>query len=412
MTTNDPGVSTQSSAGIVLDDRAYAAWSHIALDRAVGSRTFGVKDVIDVIGMPTSCGFEPWRDRIATQDAVVVRRLRAAGWDPVGKTHTAQFAYADPPPTLNPMAPSRTPGGSSTGSAVAVARGHVAMALGTQTGGSTIRPAAYCGVTGMKPSFGVVPVDGIHPVAPSLDTIGIIAASVAVATDAAHAMGAIDDAGLRVAMASGSPRTIAMFDDVGPLHQDAAASTAWRRITKALDGVMTRSVPLPPIDLDRAIELHVTLMAVEAWPYHAERFTTPESRYYGAKMRMLLERGRDLAGRTRSADQLGPLRSELQGLGNAVPDDGVLLMPATIGSPPDRHETGSSRLCMPWTALGLPVVVVPWRIALAEGEPQSGGVQVIGQWGCDDVVLSVASDVERQLHEAGLLAVSQRMPWT
>jgi len=403
-----PRSGSASTAGIVLDDRAYAAWSHVALHRPVDARSFGVKDVIDVEGMPTACGFEPWRSRIATEDATVVRRLRAAGWDPVGKTHTAQFAYADPPPTLNPADPTRTPGGSSTGSAVAVARGHVPMALGTQTGGSTIRPAAYCGVVGMKPSFGIVPLDGVHPVSPSLDTIGIIAATTAVTADSAHAIGVIDDAGLRRARTGDIPETVAVLSDARPLLEDEAADAAWRTVSSVLaGGVMTRSAAVPRIDFDRIIQLHVELMAIEAWPVHAERAETPDAEYYGEKMRRMLEIGRDLSSTTRPTDRLLPLRSELNGLASAVPDDGVLLMPATVGAPPERTGTGSSRLCMPWTVLGLPVVVVPWSVTLPDGGTEIGGVQVIGQHGADDVVLSVAATVEQLLVAAALHPNSQ-----
>ena len=403
MTSNGDWSGSASVARIVRDDRAYAAWSYVALDRLVSYRSFGVKDVIDVERMPTACGFEPWRDRIAASDAAVVRRLRAAGWDPVGKTHTAQFAYADPPPTLNPTDPTRTPGGSSTGSAVAVARGHVPMALGTQTGGSTIRPAAYCGVVGMKPSLGVVPIDGIFPMTPSIDTVGIIAATTAIAAKAAHATGAIDDVGLLTATMGEPPGTVMMFDDVGPLLEDAEARTAWQSIADVLaDGITTRRTHLPVIDLTRAVKLHLELMAVEAWPLHAERAKTPEAAYYGTKMLKLIELGRGLSSTTRPSDRLTPLRSELDGLARAVPDDGVLLMPATVGSPPDRAGTGSSRLCMPWTVLGRPVVVIPWRVTMPDGRVEIGGVQVIGQHGADDVVLATAAAVERRLIAASL----------
>jgi len=397
------GTPHSSTADIVLDDRAYAAWTHVALERAVDDYSFGVKDVIDVAGMPTSCGFEPWRTRIASEDATVVRRLRAAGWDPVGKTHTAQFAYADPPPTLNPLDPTRTPGGSSTGSAVAVARGHVRMALATQTGGSTIRPAAYCGVVGMKPSFGVVPVDGIHPVARSLDTIGIIARSVATAADAARASGAIDETGWTLSTDASACPTLATFADVRPLLEDAASTSAWLQVLNAAtDGPSVRRQVLPELDLGRIVDLHVRLMAVEAWPVHAEAFATPQAAYYGPKLRRLLELGRELSATTVAADHLEPLRAGLSGLEAAVPDDGVLLMPATVGPPPERHETGSSRLCMPWTVLGMPVVVVPWRLRLPDGQVSRGGIQVVGQHGSDAAVLTAAAAMEQKLHVAGM----------
>lgn len=396
-----PDRPRSSSAQVVLDDRAYAAWSHVDVDASVSDRSFAAKDVIDVAGMPTACGFEPWRDRIATTDASVVGSLRAAGWDPIGKTHTAQFAFSDPPPTLNPFDPTRTPGGSSTGSAVAVARGHVRMALATQTGGSTIRPAAYCGVVGMKPSFGTVALDGVHPVAPSLDTIGIIADSVATVAQAALDIGAVE----RTQHTGGGPRPseVVAFDDASALLETDAAIEAWRRVMAAVGpSIVTGTRPLPVLDLGRIVEQHVRVMALEAWPFHAEVLEGPHADFYGPKLRRLLELGRDLTGTADPTVLLRALRGDLAGLAACVPDGGVLLMPATVANPPDRTETGSSRLCMPWTVLGAPVVVVPWQVRLGDGSVERGGVQVVGAHGSDAAVLAAAQEAEDSIRAAGL----------
>lgn len=390
-----------SRASVVLDDRAFAAWSHISLEPTGERNPFAVKDVIDVAGMPTSCGFEPWRDRIATEDATVVARLRAAGWDPIGKTHTAQFAFSDPPPTLNPFDPTRTPGGSSTGSAVAVSRGHVGMALATQTGGSTIRPAAYCGVVGMKPTYGVVPMDGIHPVAPSLDTIGIIADSVATTAETARDLAIIERSDLARPGEAAIP-VVASFGDVRPLLETDAAVESWRLVMAAIaTSIGTHDRPIPQLDLDRTVEQHVRLMALEAWPFHATTFAGAEGAFYGPKLRRLLALGRDLTGTAEPQEILRNLRHGLAGLAAAVPEDGVLLMPATVSGPPVRTETGSSRLCMPWTVLGAPVVVVPWEVRLPDGSIERGGVQVVGPRGADAAALLVAEIVERSLRAAG-----------
>lgn len=392
-----------TTATIAVDDRAYAAWSHLALGQAISPRSFGVKDVIDVLGMPTACGFEPWRDRTASADAVAVQRLRTMGWEAIGKTHTAQFAFSDPPPTLNPLDASLTPGGSSTGSAVAVSRGHVAMALATQTGGSTIRPAAYCGVVGMKPSFGVVPVDGIHPVAPSLDTLGIISDSVTTMMAAARGVGAVQGGAPEVERDHALPQAVHILSDMGTLLQDDAAIEAWGCVADSLmQGLGATPRRMPVVDLPRAIELHISVMAVEAWSFHARIFESPEAAYYGPKLRALLEKGRELAATTRSEHYLAPLRSTLADLARSVPEDGVLLMPATIGRAPERSQTGSSQLCMPWTVLGLPVVVVPWVTRLPDGRTESGGVQIIGQHGADDEVLTAAAVVEKRLRAGRL----------
>src|SRR6266478_5368146 len=138
----------------------------------------GIKDIYDVFDWPTAAGSRLWAQSIARRDATVVERLRQAGAVFIGKTVTTQYASFDPPPTRNPWHPGRTPGGSSSGSAAALACGMCLGALGSQTGGSITRPASYCGVAGCKPSYGRVSASGIVPLAPSMDHPGPIARSV------------------------------------------------------------------------------------------------------------------------------------------------------------------------------------------------------------------------------------------
>src|SRR5262245_33716350 len=135
----------------------------------------GVKDIFDVFDMPTGCGSKRWANSYARRDATVVERLRQAGAVIMGKTVTTAFASFDPPVTRNPWNLDRTPGGSSSGSAAAVACGMCLGALASQTGGSITRPASYCGVYSLKPTYGRVSVDGVLPLAPSLDHIGVMA---------------------------------------------------------------------------------------------------------------------------------------------------------------------------------------------------------------------------------------------
>src|SRR3954468_20117419 len=135
----------------------------------------GVKDLYDVFDWPTAAGSKRWANSFARQDCPVIGRLRSAGAVLMGKTVTVAYAAFDPSPTRNPWNADRTPGGSSSGSAAAVACGMCLAALGTQTGGSITRPASYCGVYGLKPSYGRVSVDGVLPLAPSLDHVGALA---------------------------------------------------------------------------------------------------------------------------------------------------------------------------------------------------------------------------------------------
>src|SRR5947209_5072749 len=139
----------------------------------------GVKDIIATRGIPTRMGSRIFANHVPTHSAWVVRRLEALGGLVMGKTVTTEFAYRTPGKTRNPWNPAHTPGGSSSGSAAAVAAGFVPVSIGTQTLGSVIRPAAFCGVVGYKPSFGAISRTGVHPFAPTLDTLGVFARSVA-----------------------------------------------------------------------------------------------------------------------------------------------------------------------------------------------------------------------------------------
>ena len=139
---------------------------------ALSGIPFGVKDIIETRGLATEYGSAIYKGRIGTADATIVRELRRRGGALLGKTCTTAFAYRTPGPTRNPRNLAHTPGGSSSGSAAAVVAGMVPFALGTQTRGSVLRPASYCGVTGFKPSYGVLPMEGVLPLAKSLDTLG------------------------------------------------------------------------------------------------------------------------------------------------------------------------------------------------------------------------------------------------
>ena len=160
-----------------LDDSIHA-WVQVLpqpqiADGPLAGIPFGAKDIMETRALVTEYGSPIYKGRHGTEDAAMIRRLESLGAILLGKTHTAQFAHRSPAPTRNPRNLEHTPGGSSSGSAAAVAAGMVPFALGTQTAGSILRPASYCGITGFKPTFGTLPLDGVLPFSRSLDTLGL-----------------------------------------------------------------------------------------------------------------------------------------------------------------------------------------------------------------------------------------------
>ena len=184
----------EARSRIAALDAGIEAWVKLVPDARGGAAgplagvPVGIKDIIDVAGLPTRYGAAAFAHRTPSRDATVVSRLRAAGAAVIGKTHTTQFAYLDTAPTRNPWKRDHTPGGSSSGSAAAVASGMVPLALGTQTVGSGPRLAAYCGIVGLKASWGRVSTAGVIDLARSFDHVGVLCRSV---LDAATALGVI-----------------------------------------------------------------------------------------------------------------------------------------------------------------------------------------------------------------------------
>ncbi len=380
----------------------------------------GVKDIIDVGGLPTAAGSERRRHDRARADARVVQRLRDAGAVIVGKTVTTQFACFDPPPTRNPLADDRTPGGSSSGSAAAVAAGHVPLALATQTGGSITRPASYCGVCGYKPTFGAVSVAGCFPVAPSLDHVGLIAARVEdLYAAAACVVESVPEepsahTWLRARLETAAPRgwwpaadvrhesitarlralRVAVIDEPLATHCSDDARAAFRTACTALAsaGLGLQPANLPP-DFDDVWSVHRVLMAAEAAAVHESSFRRqPEE--YRPNVRSLIEEGLGIrateyiAARRRQRE----LRETTIRAAFATAD--VLLCPATADSAPDRSTTGSPVCNSPWSLLGLPTVSFP-AARFADGLPAC--IQWVGRPFADAALLELSAAVQNAL---------------
>jgi Asp-tRNA(Asn)/Glu-tRNA(Gln) amidotransferase A subunit family amidase len=344
---------------------------------------FGVKDIIDVAGLPTAYGV----DFVTTHpsiDAWCVAALRAAGAVPIGKTHTTAFAFRDPAITRNPRDPSRSPGGSSAGSAAAVAAGDVPFALGTQTLGSVLRPAAYCGVVGYKPTWGRIPVGGVMPSAPSMDTLGIIAADVTTARRAADALLALED------RAPNAPRLGLALGYFRELIEPATRSAIERAVARLREsGLGVDDVTLPGC-VEESAEYARRLQAAEVWISSGAWLAGKPVPHWVAKA---LE-----AGRATGAAAYRSIRAWREAQRPNVDAifekvDAVIMPCANLA--PEFGTTGDPTPLSPWTFFGLPAIAVPIGDDAATKLPHS--MQIVAPAGADGRLLDVAARIETAL---------------
>ncbi len=354
----------------------------------------GIKDIIDVEGMPTENGTPIDAGRLPAADATVVRRLKAAGAVILGKTVTTEFAYYHPGKTRNPHDPAHTPGGSSQGSAAAVAAGMVPFALGSQTNGSVIRPASFCGAVGFKPSFGAIPRTGVLPVAGSLDHIGVFARTVEDAAlaglmmgpDGADADARTDPGPLMATALSAPPVTPALAFVRTPYWERAEPATreAFAELTAAL-GAACDDVELPG-PFAAAAGWVGTIMAAEMarnLGHYIDR--APEQT--SEKIRELVAAGRRLPAPDylMARDMRGVLRAAL---GPVFDRFDAIVTPAAPGEAPEGlAATGDPIFCGLWTLCGLPAVTLP-LLTGPKGLPV--GVQLVGSHGQDARLLRTA----------------------
>lgn len=371
-------------------DADVRAWAYV--DRAatggagpLAGVVLGVKDVIDVAGMPTTHGSPIYAGNIAAQDAAAVALLRAAGAAVLGKTVTAEFATYHPGPTVNPRKAGHTPGGSSSGSAAAVADGQADIALGTQTAGSMIRPGSFCGTLAFKPTIGRYPVAGVLDTAPSLDTLGLFARNLdlLVAADAVlTAAGALPapHAPLRVALCR-----MPTWDQASGEMQDTAIEFA-ARLHEAGCELSEVTLPEPFTRLqDAQLLIHRTEAADVLGAIRREH---PDE--VSAEFRAMIDAG----AATDPADYAAAraLQEECKALLPTIfADVDLLLAPGAPGAAPEgTGATGDPMFQRIWTATGAPCLGFPgaWR---ADGLPL--GLQVIGLPGTDRQLLADARTI-------------------
>ncbi len=360
----------------------------------------GIKDIIDVFDLPTGCGSKLWANSIARRDASCVQRLRQAGAIILGKTITTAYASFDPPVTRNPWNLERTPGGSSSGSAAAVACGMCLGALATQTGGSITRPASYCGVYSLKPSYNRVSVEGVLPLAPSLDHVGVMANGVRDLAILLQPIARTD--------ADGVPQPYHYLREIdGDLYdrQRRLASlpdfpaTADSEMTAAFDALRDRTaradwewttLPLPPSFADAPGFQH-TVMAVQAAAYHADRMRRhPDD--YPTKVKGLIEKGVHTPAHEYAniLTHLEAFRNEME-MKPFVDNWRTFITPAATDPAPSAETTGDPAFNAPWSYSGLPTLSLPFAWSEC-GLPLS--VQLIGDRWCEDDLIAVATKLE------------------
>ncbi|MEV7600599.1 amidase [Kitasatospora sp. NPDC089797] len=351
----------------------------------------GVKDIVHVDGLPTHGGSALPPGVLAGPQAVVVDRLLAAGALVAGKTVTAEFAASAPGPTRNPHRPGHTPGGSSSGSAAAVAAGLVPLAIGTQTVGSVIRPAAYCGVVGFRPTYGRIPIAGVLPNAPSLDTLGVFTADLA---GAALAAALLCD-GWRAAGAAAEP-VLGVPD--GP-YLERAEPVARRAFEEQLArlaraGVTVRRVPLFA-DFAEVTRQLQTVNRFELARSHADWFARFGGLYRPETV-VGIRVGQGVAAEDRTAalEFRERLRARVAAAADAAGVDLWLAPAATGGAPEGLHSTGDAVMSLPWSFLGLPALSLPAGCT-PDGLPL--GLQVVGTAGGDERLLAGSALLERVL---------------
>lgn len=380
-------------------DPSIHAWVQVAPQKSTGHGElagipFGAKDIIETRGLPTELGSAIYKGRIGTTDAPIIRELRQRGAILLGKTVTTAFAYFTPGPTRNPRDLEHTPGGSSSGSAAAVAAGMVPFTIGEQTVGSVLRPASYCGVTGFKASYGLLSMDGVFPLAKSLDTLGFFThtpADMLLLWEAiGHPTGRPED------LLIGAPESV---PDAEPLMQ-----TAFR---DALSALRSAGVSIQPVDiadmLAKVSDAARTVLFYEGAQFHKQRYSE-----YGTQLGSLADLVREgleipEARYDQARRSIAESRVRMTEVYKTTP---IILVPAATGPAPlGLSSTGDAKMNRPWTALGTPAISIP--LPVLSGLPL--GLQLTADHGQDARVLQTAVRLHKILAGASKPAPSSHL---
>lgn len=383
------------------------AWAHLADYRAtvlaeklrdsvarsdLHGVPFAVKDIYDSADIPTEWGTAVQKGRVPSRDCALVAKLLELGAVLVGKTHTTAFANYDAAPTRNPHNFAHTPGGSSSGSAAAVACGMVPLALGSQTQGSVLRPASFCGVVGFKPTFGKLPLEGVMPFAPTLDHAGLFTSTVAEMQVVWRALGYGSEA---------EPcDTITTIDWPPPSSPGAEVDAAMLECLESALGRLAESgfriehVPRPSFfdDIPEALR---TVMYFEGAREHGAMFEK-HGAAVGDKLAALLAEGVQISEEDYQVAMaaIGEVRAAFA---RWSVDHAIIATPAAMGpAPRGLDSTGDPRSNAPFTALGVPAISIPMGSS-PDGLPL--GLQLVAAWGDDSRLLATAGSVERTFRD-------------
>ena len=364
----------------------------------------GVKDIVDTRDMPTECGTPIFAGRQPDSDARIIEKLRDAGAVILGKTKTTEFAFMQPTDTTNPQDPLRTPGGSSSGSAAAVAARHVPLAIGSQTGGSVIRPASFCGVYGFKPTQGTIPRSGVFRTSASLDHVGCFANTledVALFADALAGYDQTDPNSFprpRAGMLHGVKSEVPVEPDIAwfdmPFH-DRLDPDAVEGIEAALDALDARVERFPASpQLADLTSVHQTIydyeLAQNMAALAADRWAD-----LSGNMRTAITRGQEVSD-AQYQDALGVKSSAEAFFTEHFNEFDAILAPSATGEAPAiaGGTTGDSIFCTIWTLAGLPTLSLPLLVG-ETGLPI--GLQVIGAAEEDDRLMRTTSWIQNSL---------------
>lgn len=353
---------------------------------ALFGMTVGVKDIFHVDGFTTQAGSKLPAEDLQGDEATSATQLKNAGALIMGKTVTTEFAYFTPGPTRNPHNPNHTPGGSSSGSAAAVGAGLCNLALGTQTIGSVIRPAAFCGAVGFKPTYERISREGVIPLSPALDHIGFFTQDSTTAKQVASVL--INDWKLDI-----PTRKPTLGIPEGP-YLSCASDYALACFNNLCDSLAQAGYTLRRVqvmdDFQDIRDRHDAIMSYDAANVHEQWFAKHEN-LYSQKFADLIRRGQKVFDRQSHLEAREQFRNSITQAMNENQIE-VWICPPTIGpAPKGLDSTGDPIMCLPWTQIGFPAINIP-TTKNEEGLPM--GLQLVGKWNSDEALFAWAGEIE------------------